>query len=171
MKRLTANNRLKQHGGSCFLTRYSTTRSVYVLSTLQVVGSREHHSRRRTTSHFNIVIAGESSLVKFEGTRTTFQDVSILYEHYQNAPLGNKIDGIGECIRSGSLSTSSSISGVSFDEEIEINFDGKQAGHVLSCLAGLPIMLTSFCSGFAKAGLAHSHEMEGQVPRKEAGDH
>ena len=92
MRKGTAEQRLKQHGGNCYLTRYSGSRSVYVISSLRV------RKWDKKLAHFNIIIIREISSFQIKGSGLVFKEISKLYDYCQKNPAGDEIDCLGDYI-------------------------------------------------------------------------
>lgn len=83
-----AEKRLKQHGGHCYLTRYSEAKRCYILSVYQ-------KSPTYAMKHFKIVIdySGKKSIEK---KQQKFDTIGELLTHYENSRLDPAFRNIGE---------------------------------------------------------------------------
>ena len=89
-----AEEKLKQHGGNCYLIRYSDANEVYVLSVMRRINKEEPIS-----AHFKLnIIKGnpEGNIYEIEGTEKKFDDLSQLLLYYHSYPIDHRIKGIGD---------------------------------------------------------------------------
>lgn len=97
MRDSDAESKLKRHERNCYLTRYSRFRSKLRISVQRKKGSKF------IIEHFNlsIKVINDESRYEFEieGTqKKIFDDINYLLIYYQNQPINNNVDGIGQCL-------------------------------------------------------------------------
>ena len=85
---------LKHHSESCYLTRYSERRNVYVLSVMKVSGGT------RVFQHFTIDIRNRNNDISYEikGADMKFKHLSDMLKFYQCNPVSHSVSNIGECV-------------------------------------------------------------------------
>lgn len=90
-----AELRLQQHGGNCYLIRYSEANSTYVLSVMKRSAEYENGLK---AAHFQLNVIKGISFNEYEvrGSEKTFYDIFKLLEYYQKNPVDHSIQSIGE---------------------------------------------------------------------------
>ena len=87
-----AESILRNHGGNCFLTRYSEDKSCYRLSVI----------KEGRVQHFQLLHSFGHATYEIEGAGITFDDINDLLAHYQSHPLDYAIETIGVCVERNS---------------------------------------------------------------------
>ena len=82
-----AEERLKENGGICFLTRYSTRQGKYVFSVID--SSANVH-------HIEITIDQDAPLFSLKNTEKQFKSMENLFRYYRSNPLTSSIRSIGK---------------------------------------------------------------------------
>lgn len=92
-----AENKLRKHGESCYLTRYSRSRKKLRLSVLRK--KRDKLIIEHNIISFVIRVEKDAHTYEIEGTENKFDDISYFLSFYQNQPINTNIDGIGQYIQ------------------------------------------------------------------------
>lgn len=81
MNKLSAESKLKEQDDSCYLTRYSKTRKVYVLSIM----NKNKKSGSRKIKHFRLKIEqrGDHTVFEIHGAQKEFQNLPELLKYHQ----------------------------------------------------------------------------------------
>ena len=82
-----AEERLKENGGICFLTRYSTRQGKYVFSVID--SSANVH-------HIEITIDQDAPLFSLKNTEKQFKSMENLFRYYRSNPLTSSIRSSGK---------------------------------------------------------------------------
>ena len=85
-----AERRLKQHGGHCYLTRYSRMRECYVLSVFEHV----QKPMQPQVDHFEIVVE-EDGRHRIKGKTADFDNVVQFLLHYEHNRINPAFKSIG----------------------------------------------------------------------------
>ncbi len=90
---------LKQHGGTCYLTRYSRAKDKYVLSVLQrEVDSEEFIVKSYKLNIFKQRNNHKRTITEIDGTEEQFDSIFDLLSFYERNPVDHDIHGIGTMI-------------------------------------------------------------------------
>lgn len=88
-----AEERLRSTGRNCFLIRYSSNKTSYVLSVLS-----ERERGRHLIRHYKMVVDKLHEGYAIEGTGVKFESLHKMLWYYHNNPLDPDVSGIGvEC--------------------------------------------------------------------------
>lgn len=96
MDRDSADTKLREQDSSCYLTRYSRTRKVYVLSVIK----RKRLSDSGMVKHFKLKIEKQRDRASFEihGAQRKFNCIAKMLDFYQQTHLNHDIGTIGNCL-------------------------------------------------------------------------
>ena len=83
-----AKQRLKKHGGCCYLTRYSESQKKYFLN---VFKDKPTH----TYKHYEIM--KKRRMYWIDGKKKKFRSIKTLLEHYETTRIDTGFPTIGEC--------------------------------------------------------------------------
>lgn len=98
-----AVSKLKEKGGNCYLTRWSHSQQLFVLTVLRRGTDDNGHQ-------FNIEICKNddyfdepltSVTYEIKGTQMQFYDIHRMLEFYHNNSVSHEVDGIGDCCDNG----------------------------------------------------------------------
>ena len=94
-----AEQKLRDAGKNCYLTRYSSVQKKYVLSVVK----RRINNNPAVFQHFGILITQryEQNQYEIDGAEKRFDDISELLNFYQNHNVTRDIDSIGVCYVEG----------------------------------------------------------------------
>lgn len=84
--------KLKEHGGDCFLTRYSKAKKAYQLSVI-------NRGKKRSTAkieEYHIIFNDEDCEFQIQGKEEVFDSIDDLLEFYQKTPISQTTASIGE---------------------------------------------------------------------------
>ena len=97
MDRISAETKLREQDGSCYITRYSRTRKVYVLSVIK----RKRPSSSGTVKHFKLKIEKQKDRASFEihGAQRKFNSIAKMLDFYQQTHLNHDIGTIGKFLK------------------------------------------------------------------------
>ena len=84
-----AERRLEQHGGHCYLTRYSQIRGCYVLSVY-----KQHRLTSAVKDHYEIVIESRKKY-RIKGKTKTFDSIQSLLGYYEQNRIDPTLRSIG----------------------------------------------------------------------------
>lgn len=91
-----AEIKLKEHGGNCYLTRYTTGRKVYVLSVM----NDGIQGKEPIIRHFNLIIGDkDENTCEIQGAKKQFSNIFDLLNFYRTTPVDHAIRTIGDCLR------------------------------------------------------------------------
>ena len=92
-----AESTLREHGGNCYLTRYSQDKDCLRLSVMK----EGKNGAESFSEHFQINIMPDrrSEAYEIEGSDCKFDDIFDLLTFYQVHPVSLVIDSIGECVK------------------------------------------------------------------------
>ena len=90
-----SHTELKQHSKSCYLTRYSERRNVYVLSM-----TKYSDNGQRTFQHFTVDIRNQNNKITYEirGADMQFNYLSDMLSFYESHPVTHTTSNIGVCV-------------------------------------------------------------------------
>lgn len=92
MRTKEAEIKLRQHGGDCYLTRFSKSKNVYVLTVFK--------SEEELCQNFQIdfKVKNDYNMYEILGTQKEFDDFFVLLDFYKSFPLSHNISTIGEIL-------------------------------------------------------------------------
>lgn len=93
-----AEMRLREHGGDCFLTRYSEAKEVYMLSVMasgEKIELQVDATKSKSLPQFSI-----------EGREESFRSMVVLLDYYQKNSVSQNIPSIGEELQRPYITTS-----------------------------------------------------------------